>query len=302
MWTGDPPACIPYPSPISPDGRFLAYEAETRFDRGGGGPTGVVVRDLATGRVLWRTDEKVYAYSMEFAPDGELLALGRHEGAVSVYEVRTGKPVWEFKHADRVTGLAFAPDGMTLAAASPDAPVFLWDVYGTRTRAGPAPTPAAVDRAAAELGAADPAAAFRAVRTLHAAPAEAVRAIRAAVKPVAAPDPATVRQLIAELDSPDFATRERAERELTRRVALVGDAVAEALRTETEPEPRARLMRVMSAAGRPQPDDLRGVRAVGVLARVGAAEAAAVLRELAGGAKGSPVTRAAAAALERAPK
>ena len=61
-------------------------------------------------------------------------------------------------------------------------------------------------------------------------------------------------------------------------------------------------MRVMSAAGRPQPDDLRGVRAVGVLARVGAAEAAAVLRELAGGAKGSPVTRAAAAALERAPK
>lgn len=298
LWEGGVTLDDPYTGIVSADGRWVAYVLYRRSG-GGGGPAGLAVRDLATGRVRWETSDPRHRapYSLALSPAGDLLALGTGSNGVAVYEVATGKPVCEFKHGSVVNALAFSPDGMTLAAASPDAPVYLWDVYRTRTRTGPPPDADAVRQAVAALGG-DPKTAFGAVQTLHAAPAEAVAVLRAAVKPAVGPDPEAVKQWIAELADEDFAVRETAEKELTRQAPLVADAARAARSAKPTPEQDRRLARVLTAADKPTADDLRGVRAVGVLMRIGTPEAVAGLKELAAGAAGAEVTRSAAEALK----
>ncbi|MBX9579935.1 MAG: hypothetical protein K2X87_06465, partial [Gemmataceae bacterium] len=157
---------------------------------------------------------------------------------------------------------------------------------------------AAVRAAAAALTTADPEAATEALRVLHADPAAAVAAIRAAVKPVVVPDPGTVARWIADLGADEFADRERAEKELTRRATTLAPTVRAARTANPTTEQARRMDRILAAAEQPTPDDRAGVRAVGVLARVGTPEAVAVLRELAAGAAGAEPTRAAAEALK----
>ncbi|HVK15310.1 MAG TPA: sigma-70 family RNA polymerase sigma factor, partial [Fimbriiglobus sp.] len=220
----------------SPDGRLFAYVSPVRVPLDGGGTwrltaSRLIVRDARTGRLITKVDDigSPGAECLSFSPDGQFLALGGYSQSAEIWDVASGKRVWRFHHGSIVDALAFSPDEMTLAAASADAPVYLWDVFGTRTRTGPPPDRTALQKAVAELADTDPAAAFRAARTLHAAPDGAVAAIRDGVNPVAVPDPASVRRLIAELDSPDFRTREAAERTLTDHAPHIKRAVKGAL-------------------------------------------------------------------------
>lgn len=289
---------------FSPDGRLVAYISLVYVQTTAGTwrtTTGrLVVREAQAGRLVGKVDDigSPGAQCMAFSPDGRLVAIGGYS-SVSLWDVAACKRVWEFKHGSAVTAVAFSPDGLTLAAASAEAPVYLWDVYGTRTRTGSPPDRAALRQAVADLDADDPAVAFRAARTLHAAPGEAVAAIRDGVRPAAAPDPAAVRRLIADLDSPDFQVRDRAERQLTASAPRVAAAVKAALADGPSPEQKERLTRVLAASGKPTAADRQGVRAVAVLGRIGTPEAKAVLRKLAAGADGSATTRAASEALAK---
>jgi RNA polymerase sigma factor (sigma-70 family) len=115
---------------FSPDGKLLAAG---RHDYA------VQVWDLAAGLPLavaaqWNEGLKV-KHSLHglharvaFSPDGRMLAVGRPDGSVTLWELATGRRRLRMPgHADAVMGLAFAPDGRTLAGAGDDGTVRLWD-------------------------------------------------------------------------------------------------------------------------------------------------------------------------------
>jgi WD40 repeat protein len=63
------------------------------------------------------------------APNGTLLATGRRDGAVRVWDLPNGQlRSLLIGHQDRVVTLAFSPDGKTLASGSWDGSVRLWSV------------------------------------------------------------------------------------------------------------------------------------------------------------------------------
>jgi hypothetical protein len=124
--------------------------------------------------------------------------------------------------------------------------------------------------------------------------------LKARAKPI--PALADTAELIAKLDHPRYAVREEAARELSRRGTVVEGTLRTALQKPTSAEQRERLeglLAKLNLAVPPAGDELRGLRAVWLLERIGTAEARKVLEKLAGGASGSRVTAEAKAALNR---
>jgi RNA polymerase sigma factor (sigma-70 family) len=124
---------------FSSDGKMLA----TPFD-------GVTVWDMATGKALHnfecRSPGPGYAYSLEFSPDGHLLATGTI-GTIYLCEPITGQVVRVFeklqesvttpsghKFPNMITGLAFSADGKSLLSGAYDAKLRLWETATGKQR------------------------------------------------------------------------------------------------------------------------------------------------------------------------
>jgi WD40 repeat protein len=104
---------------FSPGGRWFAHS----------GKTGAIVRDAADGTVLARLGERVWVEALAFSPDDALLASGRTDKTVRLFDTRTWTQVASLVgHTDRVYALAFSPDGRMLASGSNDTTIRLWDV------------------------------------------------------------------------------------------------------------------------------------------------------------------------------
>src|SRR5262249_25231812 len=121
------------------------------------------------------------------------------------------------------------------------------------------------------------------------------------VKPVEAPDSKRIRRLLDGLDSDQFAVRKRASAELERLGELAAPALRKAMEGEPSAEARRRIEELLEKLDKiaPQGELLRSHRAIEVLELIGTAEAKAALRDLAKGAAGASVTRAAKEALDR---
>jgi serine/threonine protein kinase/DNA-binding SARP family transcriptional activator/WD40 repeat protein len=140
---------------LSPDGRRLAAQQQvslaTRSRPAVDGP--VLVHDLDTGKVTEMrgfcvysesvsvpspqckeppaTPFKAFVGSMEFSPDGSLLAVGsQHGGGLSVWNSHTGKLLFNSgKLPGEFWNIAFSPDGHRLVASTPEELI----VYATAT-------------------------------------------------------------------------------------------------------------------------------------------------------------------------
>src|SRR5262249_35899407 len=77
--------------------------------------------------------------TVAFSPDGKLLAQGRSNQTVGIWEAATGKLLGELKgHQGGIDSLAFAPDGKTLATGSADTTALIWDLAELKKQLKPA--------------------------------------------------------------------------------------------------------------------------------------------------------------------
>ena len=317
--TGDPAFEIAAERPhgavaVSPDGRVIAgsglpdgepatcvvfWSATTgselvgrriRNDKTGGFPPGS--SDELSGLVHSQRRDKFVAFS----PDGRYLATDAG-GTVRLVEVASGAVVCVFESgASAVTGLVFTAGGQRLISAHDDGTGLVWDM-----------SPQAVKLTASELWAglaATDTTGWRAVRALEADPTAAVALLGEKIKPAVKPKgERTTAALIADLGDPVFAVREAASRELARRVSVDAAELNAAMVKAESVEVRQRLDVVLRAAPGPWPkqtgDELRTIRAVGVLAAIGSPAARRLLQSLADGDPYASRTQEARAALHR---
>lgn len=88
----------------------------------------VLLWDIPGGQILeLLTDGQVR--SLAFSPDSELLALGRADGQISLWQASTQREVGQLTgHTGSVTTVTFSADGQRLLSGSADQTLILWDV------------------------------------------------------------------------------------------------------------------------------------------------------------------------------
>jgi HEAT repeat protein len=132
-------------------------------------------------------------------------------------------------------------------------------------------------------------------------PADTARYFAERVQPGEALDPQRVQRLLADLDSDEFAVREAASSTLEGLDQQAIPFLESTLNSTESAEVRGRVSRILGRLwGAVIPlEQIRRVRAVAVLERIGDGESKNLLKKWAGGPAGAPLTTEAAAALKR---
>jgi hypothetical protein len=143
--------------------------------------------------------------------------------------------------------------------------------------------------------------AFRCEGRFLSAPADTVRYFTARVKPGEGFDRRRLERLLADLDSDQFAVREAASTALEELEPPVIPYLEATLKSTDSAEVRYRVNRILERrwGAALSLEQLRQVRAVAILERIGAGEAKDLLKQWAGGPVGALLTMEATAALKR---
>jgi RNA polymerase sigma factor (sigma-70 family) len=284
---------------FSPDGKLLA-EGHCGW---------VELWDLAAGKMLHKLDGRKPSEglsisnrcSLAFSPDGRTLAAAGWDDRVRLWELATGQERHRFVgHPGRVTCLAFARDGLSLVSGSEDTTALVWDLAGRTETAGMLRVPwKSRERKSLwiDLAATDSECAYRAMRSLAAAPRHALPLLKEHVTPVPVVAPERLARLIADLGSVRFTVRKKAGQELSR----LGEAAESALRQELgDGTPLEMRHRVEQLLGRLEgPNRLRQARALEVLEMMPDRETRQLLGALARGAPKAWLTGEAKHSLKR---
>jgi hypothetical protein len=246
-----------------------------------------------------------YTAAIVVSPDGRTLYLSFDTSEILAFEVATGKLRRTlYGHAGCVRSLAMAPDGRRLLSGSDDAFALLWDTTpagAAKPRKEPL-TGAAADELWAALAGLEAQPAYAAMADLAAAPDRAVALVRRELKPApAAPTDAELDDAFIDLDSEKFATRDEASRRLAEWGELAVPGVRKRLVKTDSAEVRKRSQDFLDRfdPATLKPDRLRQLRAVELLEGIATPAAKDMLSALAKGAAEAPLSREAAAALER---
>ncbi len=288
---------------FSPDGSLLAVPDSSK---------GFLVWELPTRRFVGGFEGKGGGiWKLAFSPDGRLLACGQDDGSVELWEVLTWTVLgrrqgWKavgrglLRHG--ISSLAFSPDGKLLATGQADTTVLLWDVpalWAPPHPTGPL-TATQLDALWVRLGSDQAEDAFKAVGALTQAPRHALPLLSRQLRP-APPFAKNLAKWLTDLESDDFAVREKATEQIGRLGRPAAPILRKALDGRLSAEARRRVKQALTKTEQAKrtPEELRQLRAVLVLEQTGSAEARALLRGLAAGADGVPLTREAKAALRR---
>jgi RNA polymerase sigma factor (sigma-70 family) len=269
---------------------------------------GVRVWETATGKMVAHVRMKPRTEQVFFHPDNRYVATNDVEG-IRIWDVLTGKLAAHREMPEKVPATprlgsfascpTFAPDGR-LATGHPDSTILVWDV----------PLPASKPRrlGAKELKAlwtdladGDAAKAWRAVWRMAEAPKDALSFLRDRVKPYPTAPSDVTRKLLADLDSDSFESREAAVKRLKELGLPAEPALRTSLKAKPSLEQRRRIEPLLAQlAETPQAlsaVDLRQLRALIVLERIGSPEARRLLEDVAKGPESARLTRQARAAL-----
>jgi RNA polymerase sigma factor (sigma-70 family) len=312
---------------FSPDGRTLAA-AGRRSDLAGDSreEREITLWEVVSGlqRLTLKHGEGVT--DLAFSPDGRLLAAAcnktytythiRGNGVVDAVE--RGKPkrqrvrLWDVAaekelpplegHLGAIASLAFSPDGKLLATGSNDTTVLLWDASRFKPHR-PAEVRLRTEQMEslwADLAGADAVRAYRAIRTLAAAPKPSVAFLQKHLRPVEPADAKQVAHLLADLDSDEFAVRDKAMQQLEK----LGESAATELRKALAGKPSLEVKRRIEQLLEKQngAEHIRMVRALEALEYIGTAEARELCAALADGVPDAPLTREARVTLRRMPR
>ncbi len=287
---------------FSPDGRLIATNSGNSvkvFSPDGRlvGPTGGnFVCETATGHRVAELPAEALIQAAAFSRDGRFLAAAVPEGVIQIWEVATWTKRNEFKgQGDLLTTLTFAPNGQLLAG-SQDTTVLVWDMRPPRVAGS-----VTLENAWIDLAKRDAAESFQSEGRFLAAPADAVKLFAEKIKPVEALDLKRIQRLLAGLDSNEFAVREAASKALAGLDEQATPYLEESLKSNDSAEVRVRVTRILEQRRRAATtaDQIRQLRAVMVLERIGDGESKNLLRRWAGGPGGARLTMEASAALKR---
>jgi RNA polymerase sigma factor (sigma-70 family) len=139
------------------------------------------------------------------------------------------------------------------------------------------------------------------IRVLAAGARQTLPFLKKQLRPAPAVDSRRIARLVTALNSPQFAAREKAMQELKALKELARPALQQALRDQPALELRRRALRLLEEIDREEPsaDQVRALRAVEVLLRIGTPAARDLLQELARGAPEALLTQEAQSALRR---
>jgi hypothetical protein len=199
---------------------------------------------------------------------------------------------------------AFTPDGKRLATGHPDGTILVWELKLPEAK----PEPLAANEATAlwdDLKAEDAGKAWRAAWRMSEFPDVVLPLLGERLKPVQPTAAEITGPLIADLDSDAFARRQAALQKLQELGLRAEPALRKGLEGKLSAEQRKRIEGLVEALASPGRDlsaeELRELRAVGVLERVTSPEARRLVEELAKGVKAARLTQEAQQALRRLP-
>jgi hypothetical protein len=276
-------------------------------------PDGLRVWEAATGKIVARLKTKSWIAQTAFHPDNRFIVTNDLDD-IHIRDVRHGEVAARFQmpeaiRASNTSGsyagcLTFTQDGRRMATGHPDSTILLWEVRLPAVPERPL-TAKQLEALWADLASADAAKAWSAVWRLAEAPKEALAFLRGRLEPHPTAPAEETRRLLADLDDASFERRNAATKRLEEMGLKAEPALRAALRAAPTLEPRRRIERLLAALAKlAQPltaQDLRQLRGLIVLERIGSQEARRALEALAKGPESARLTRQARAALAAMP-
>jgi len=297
---------------FSCDGALIVGQAQEKRRQKGMevyGPDGLRVWEAATGKIVARLKTESWVAQTVFHPDNRYIATNDLDG-IRLRDVRDGQTIAHYHMPESIRAgttrgsyascLSFSPHGRRMATGLPDGTILLWDV------SLPASKPQRLEAKDletlwTELADTDAAKTWRAVWRLADASNDALAFLRERIKPYPTAPAEVTRRLLADLDSDSFEAREAALKRLKEMGLQAEPALRAALQTRLSLEQRRRIEAILAALseipGKPPPEELRQLRALIVLERMGTAEARGLLKEVAHGPPSARLTRQAQACL-----
>jgi len=288
----------------------LAFSGDSRTLVAGGWDKVIRIWEAASAKKLREIRLPDFINSVAVSPDGRIAAAGCgwNPASIHLFDVLSGKEILTFTGLTAYIGaLDFAPDGKTLASGHRDATGLIWDVSPANRQVQMAPKElgfAELEKLWTDLESEDATKANSAAWSLTCSPKTVPVFLKNRLPLVPKVTEEKLQKLIADLDADDYAKRQAASQALTK---LGTDAHAElrkGLVGKLSLEARRRIEALLDGPTRwiPTTAQMRRIRAIWVLEKIGDQEAVALLRTLAQGAPAAPETQEARVALDRLSK
>jgi WD40 repeat protein len=269
---------------------------------------GVRIWETATGKTVAHLKTKPWVEEVAFHPNNRFIATNDRDG-IRIWDVVSGKAALHRRMPEIIPATprlgsyascpTFSADGR-LATGHPDGSILIWD-FPLPPRKREALAAEELEGLWGDLASTDAAKAWRAVWRLADAPQEALAFLRGRVRPYPTAEAELTRKLLADLDSDSFDVREAAGKHLKELSVRAEPALRAALKDKPSLELRRRIEPLLAKLAEmpqpPTPEELRQLRALIVLERIGTAEARRLLEQVGNGPLSARRTRQAAAAL-----